>query len=96
MRVGDVLQGVGALGEFAGAFNNIVCAEGGPVEVAGGAFGDEGDLVAVDAEKGVGEGVDGDGWGEVAHGGVVADEVDEVLDGGAGVVDGDDLEVGSG
>lgn len=51
--------------------------------------------MAVDAEEGVGEGVDGDrGW-EVAHGRVVADEMDEVVNGRAGVVDGDDLEVGS-
>ena len=39
--------------------------------------------------------MDGDVLGEVAHGRVVADEVDEVLHGVAGVVDCDELDVGS-
>lgn len=84
-----------ALRKFPRALEDIVDAEADPVELLQVPLGGEGDSAAVDGDEAVGDDLDVGSLVEIAHAGVIADEVDEVFDCYAGVVDGDDLDVGA-
>lgn len=84
-----------ALGELPCALEDIVDAKTGPVELLKVPLGGEGDSAAVDGDEAVGDDLDISSLVEIAHAGVVADEVDEVFHCYAGMVDGDDLDVGA-
>lgn len=93
--VRDMVHSEIALGEFPRALEDIVDAETGPVELLQVPLGGEGDSVAANGDEAVGDDLDVGSLVEIAHAGVVADKVDEVVDRYAGVVDGDDLDVGA-
>ncbi len=91
--------GLFGLGEETGGLNDELDAHRGPGELGGGAGGDDLDLVAVDHEHIVlglvGAGLlGGDGALELALGGVILDQIGQIV-GGNDVADGHDVERGA-
>lgn len=93
LSIGDVFYSLVRLCEFACTFEYIVDAQGIPFKLLQVALRGQGNGAAVYDDEVFGFYLNRCSIVEVSHGGVISNEVDEVFDCDACVVDGDDLDV---